>query len=344
MKFGKTELQNNLILAPLAGYTDVGFRAVAILRGAGLTFSEMVSAKGLVYDGAKTKELLETSEYESPRAVQLFGREPEIFRKAASLYLGKFEIIDVNIGCPVHKIIKNGEGSALLNDAPRIREIIVALKEGAGNKTVTAKIRAGFDRVNAPEIAAVLEEAGADAVTVHPRLQNQFYSGKADYSVIKEVKKAVKIPVVGNGDVVSVEDYFRMKNTGCDFVMIGRGAVGNPYIFNDILTAEATRKPAEKTRYRSAEFLSNEAVKNGAIDYENPRYRSAENSEKNIKSDILFQISILSRFYGGKLLVNHMKKHAAAYSKGMKNAKFLKDLVMRAENIDELIRAIEEYF
>jgi tRNA-dihydrouridine synthase B len=351
MKFGKTKLKNNLILAPLAGYTDVGFRAVAILRGAGLTFSEMVSAKGLVYDGAKTKELLETSEYENPRAVQLFGREPEIFRKAASLYLENFDIIDVNMGCPVHKIIKNGEGSALLNDAPRIREIMLALREGAGNRTVTAKIRAGFDRVNAPEIAAVLEAAGADAVTVHPRLQNQFYSGKADYSVIKEVKDAVKIPVVGNGDVVSVEDYFRMKNTGCDFVMIGRGAVGNPYIFEDILNAENSRTDSENPRCRTAEnsrktsgSLSRKAVENGEITDEKTRHRTAENSEKNIKADILFQISVLKRFYDGRALVNHMKKHAAAYSKGMKNAKFLKDLVMRAENIDEFIRAVNEYF
>jgi tRNA-dihydrouridine synthase B len=321
MKFGKTELKNNLILAPLAGYTDAGFRAVAILRGAGLTFSEMVSAKGLVYEGAKTKELLEISEYENPRAVQLFGSEPEIFRKAASLYLEKFDVIDVNMGCPVHKIVKNNEGSALLKDPLRIREIIIALKEAAGHKTVTAKIRAGFDRVNAPEIAAVLEEAGADAVTVHPRLQNQYYSGKADYSIIKEVKNSVKIPVVGNGDVVSADDYFRIRETGCDFVMIGRGAVGNPYIFGDILAAERERVNDGKTRYSTA-----------------------ENLEKNIKADLLFQISVLKRFYDGKLLVNHMKKHAAAYAKGMKNAKFLKDTVMRAENIDELIRAAEEYF
>jgi nifR3 family TIM-barrel protein len=339
MKLGKTRLKNNLMLAPLAGYTDVGFRAVAVLHGAALTFSEMVSAKGLVYDGVRTKELLRISEYENPSAVQLFGREPEIFRKAAaSLYLEKFDIIDVNMGCPVHKVVKNGEGAALLKDAARIREIIAAVREGAGSgRTVTAKIRSGFDRVNAPEIAAVLEEAGADAVAIHARLQNQYYSGTADYSVIREVKNAVKIPVAGNGDVVSAGDYFRMRETGCDFVMIGRGAVGNPYIFGDILNAERARaKDGNPPSVTAATELT---------DGGNPRYRSAENPEYgDIKSDILFQISILKRYYGGRLLVNHMKKHAAAYAKGMKNAKVLKDLIMRAEDIDGLTRTVTEYF
>ncbi|MDR2090406.1 MAG: tRNA dihydrouridine synthase DusB [Clostridiales bacterium] len=310
MRLGNIDLKNNLMLAPLAGYTDAGFRAAAILCGAGLTYSEMVSAKGLVYAGEKTKTLLRTSEYENPRAVQLFGREPEIFYKAASLYLEKFDIIDVNMGCPVPKIVKNGEGSALLKDIPRMKEIMAALKEAAGNRAVTAKIRAGFDKVNAPETAAALEDAGADAVAVHARLQTQYYSGKADYSIIKEVKNALKIPVIGNGDVASAEDYFRIRETGCDFVMIGRGAVGNPYIFADILEAEGKERK----------------------------------KDRDIKACILLQISVLEEYCGEKLLVNHMKKHIAAYAKGMKNAKILKDSVMKAERIEELKKIIGEYF
>lgn len=319
-------MKNNLLLAPLAGYTDAGFRAVAIRHGAALAFSEMVSAKGLLYNGVKTEELLFTSKYEIPCAVQLFGKEPEIFRRAAaSPLLEKFNIIDINMGCPVPKIVKNGEGAALMKDKPLVMEIIAAVKDGAPKKTVTAKIRSGFDRVNAPEIAAALEEAGADAVTVHARLRSQFYAGAADYSVIKEVKRSVKIPVAGNGDVRSKDDYLRLREyTGCDLVMIGRAAVGNPRIFGEISGAE-TDGHAVAVFGEISDATSETGVK----------------TDK--KADVLLQLEILAEYCGGHALTVRAKKHIAAYSKGMKNSKIIKILAMGARSIEELKRIAEKY-
>ncbi|MDR1905540.1 MAG: tRNA dihydrouridine synthase DusB [Clostridiales bacterium] len=307
MKIGNIELKNNLMLAPLAGYTDVGFRSIALKHGAALTCSEMVSAKGLLYDNENTKLLLLTSERENPSAVQLFGREPDVFFRAAkNPALKKFDIIDVNMGCPVQKIVKNGEGSALLKDKGRVKEIIAAVRDGAPKKAVTAKIRAGFDGVNAPEIALAIEEAGGDAVAVHARLREQYYHGKADWEIIREVKSAVKIPVIGNGDVASARDYADiMEISGCDFVMIGRGAIGNPYIFGEI--------------------LGNAAV-------------------KCQRADITEHIDILLKYYAPRYVTNNMKKHILAYCKGKKNAKLIKERVTLADSAERLKEIAEEFF
>ncbi|MDR3263417.1 MAG: tRNA dihydrouridine synthase DusB [Clostridiales bacterium] len=317
MKFGKITLKNNLMLAPLAGYTDIGFRHIAVKHGAALTFSEMVSIKGLIYNNEKTRELLLTSENETPCAVQLFGSDPEIFYRAAACDdLKKFDVIDINMGCPVNKIVKNNEGSALMKDKTLVKEIVAATVAGASGRTVTVKMRSGFDRVNAPEIAAAARDGGADAVTVHPRLREQFYGGRADWDIIRLVKEAVNIPVVASGDVTSYDDYKKITEIShCDFVMIGRGAVGNPYIFDEILCGIAKDGGGEPLSYL-----------------------------RDKRTDIFEHTDLLLRYYGERSVVNDMKKHIAAYAKGVKNAKEIKDAVMRADTVAELRAAAEKFF
>lgn len=225
----------DLILAPCAGYTDAGMRTLCTRYGAGLCFTEMVSAKGLLYNNANTEALLTLSPEEKNTGVQLFGSEPDILAAAIKdVRLKKFPVIDINMGCPVPKIVTNGEGSALMKDPDRIFRIVKAAKEAAGDRLLTVKMRAGFysGYENAPECAAASEEAGADMVTVHGRTRDMYYSGKVDYGIIGKVKQAVKIPVCGNGDVIDRESYLKMKETtGVDYVSIARGAFGRPYVF-----------------------------------------------------------------------------------------------------------------
>jgi tRNA-dihydrouridine synthase B len=236
MKISDLDLGQGVFLAPIAGYTDIGFRYLARKYGADLTYTEMVSAKGINYNNKNTTCLLEIADNEKPSAVQLFGSEPEAFSKVIdSGALEKFDIIDINMGCPVRKIVGNGEGSALMLNPTLAQEIIRTLKRS--RKIVTAKFRSGFDNVTAPEFAIALEDAGADAVTVHARTREQFYSGEADWSVIAAVKRAINIPVIGNGDIKCYADISRIKEeTGCDGVMIARAALGNPYIFSNAAT------------------------------------------------------------------------------------------------------------
>jgi tRNA-dihydrouridine synthase B len=237
MKIKNIELKNNLILAPMADYTDIAFRKICSEMGASLTVTEMVSAKALMYESAKTYDLLQTFEGETPVAVQIFGSEPEIMAAACkNQALDKFDIIDINMGCPAPKIVKNGEGSALMKEFELAKRIIKACVN-ATKKPVTVKFRLGFeeDNIVAVEFAKMCEEAGASAITVHGRTREQFYSGKVNYDAIKAVKQAVKIPVIGNGDITDKESFKRMLSTGVDAVMIGRGAIGNPWIFKELL-------------------------------------------------------------------------------------------------------------
>lgn len=236
MKIGNLEFKNGLFLAPLAGYSDIGFRYLCRKYGADLTYTEMVSVKGLQFKNHKTKDLLAISDAEKPSAVQLFGSDVEAYKCLLdSDVLDKFDIIDVNMGCPVRKIVSNGDGSAMMNDVANSQEVIkTLLKIG---KPITCKIRSGFNKVIAPEYAKAMEDAGVSAIAVHGRLQSQLYMGVADWNVIREVKNSVKIPVIGNGDIKSFEDIDKMKNdTGVDGVMIARGAIGNPYIFSNAST------------------------------------------------------------------------------------------------------------
>ncbi len=237
IKIGNVEIKKTAVLAPMASVADRAYRILNREFGASYTVSELISSKGLCYSDRKTEELCKITVKERPCALQLFGNEPEFMAKAVKI-IEKYEpdIIDINMGCPVPKVAGNGSGAALMKDTALSAEIVRAVK-AESKVPVTVKIRKGWDEdhVNAVEFAAAMEEAGADAVTVHGRTKNQMYSGKSDMNIIKEVKKAVSIPVIGNGDIASLDDALRMYDyTGCDLVMIGRATYGNPWIFKEI--------------------------------------------------------------------------------------------------------------
>ena len=236
-KIGNVEFASPYFLAPLAGITDAVMRQLCEEQGAAMTYTEMVSAKGLYYGDRKTPLLTQIPENAGPTAIQIFGSEPEIMAAAAKKLDGLENVIlDINMGCPVPKVVRNGDGSALMQNPDLVYEIVKATSN-ASSKPVTAKIRAGFDEEhkNAVEVAKAIEAGGASAVAVHGRTRSQYYSGKADWNIIRDVKEAVSIPVIGNGDVMQTADGERMMaETGCDFVMIARGAMGNPWIFSGI--------------------------------------------------------------------------------------------------------------
>lgn len=297
--------ESDLILAPIAGYSDVGMRSLCFRYGAGLCFTEMVSAKGLHYKNENTAELLTVGKDEKHTGVQLFGSEPDIIAEAVgSEKLKNFPIIDINMGCPVPKIVNNFEGSALMRQPELIYRIVKAAVKAANGRHVTAKIRSGFYKgyENAEECAAAINDAGAAMVTVHGRTREEYYSGNVDYSVIRKVKESVKIPVCGNGDVTDRDSYLKMKElTGVDYVMIARGAIGRPYIFSQILGKEY-------------EYSVIEAIKE--------------------------HINYLS-FLPERTVVNCMKKQIALYVKGMRGHKSIKEAVFSAQNYEQLFCAVD---
>jgi len=300
MVIGDITFENPFFLAPLAGITDSAFRRICRAQGAGLVYSEMISGKGLYYNDKSTERMLRFCETEKPIAYQVFGSEPEIMGLAAKkLEPRENAVLDINMGCPVPKVVKNGEGSALMKD-PELAGKIVAETVKNTRKPVTVKIRAGWDAesVNAVETAKAAEASGAAAVAVHGRTRAQYYSGKADWNIIKQVKKALSIPVIGNGDVFSAEDALRMlEETGCDFVMIARGALGNPWIFREAVAAwKGLPKP--------------------------PPPELAEKVEMFIR-----HFDLLVETKGESVAVKEMRKHTGWYFKGFPGSALLRQQV-----------------
>lgn len=313
LQIGSVTLPNNLILAPMAGVTDLPFRLLCKEQGAGLLCMEMISAKAILYKNKNTEELMSIDSRENPVSLQLFGSDPDIMAGIARQIEDRpFDILDINMGCPVPKIVNNGEGSALMKNqrlaGEIIRKCVAAIK-----KPVTVKIRKGFDddHVNAVEMAKIAEDAGAAAVAVHGRTRQQYYSGKADWDIIRQVKEAVSIPVIGNGDLLCAEDVIAMQEqTGCDGFMIARGAQGNPWIFQQILhyfeTGEIMAKP----------------------------------SFEEVRDMILRHAQMMIDFKGEYIGIREIRKHAAWYTAGYKNSSKLRVAINAVENLEDLAKTL----
>ena len=314
LKIGTVGLENNVILGPMAGGTDLPFRLLCREQGAGLVCMEMVSAKAVFYGNRNTKELLQVNPGERPVSLQLFGSDPEILSDiAARLEEGPYDLFDLNMGCPVPKVVKNGEGSALMKD-PKLVERILSSMVRALKKPVTVKIRKGFndESVNAVEIARIAEGCGAAAVAVHGRTREQYYSGKADWEIIRQVKEAVSIPVIGNGDVDSPEAAKRMlAETGCDGVMVARGAKGNPWIFK-----------------RITEYLETGRI-------------PPKPSREEVKAMMLRHGEMMVEFKGEAAAMREMRKHVAWYTAGWPHSAALRNDINAVETMEALRELIE---
>lgn len=308
LTIGNVKLNSNIVFAPIAGFSEVGFRHLCAKFGAGLTYTELVSAKGLVFGNKGTEELIATTPIQTPCAVQLFGSDLEFMYKASKDdRLKKFDIIDINMGCPVRKVFGNGDGSALMANPSLITEIVQAVSEGA-KRPVTVKMRSGIEigKPLAVECAIAAQKGGASAVTVHPRYREQYYSGDCDYSIIRDVKKAVDIPVIANGNITDAQSLENVRQiTGADGFMIGRGALGRPYIFAEL---------------------------------------RGEKPEIDVKSLIYEHISVLREFMADFTVANVMKLQLCYYARGGKNAKAVRVEIGKAKSLDDIFAIVETYF
>jgi len=316
MKIGTVNLKNNVFLAPMAGLTDIPFRILCAEQGCGLTYTEMVSAKGMYYDGEKSRQIVAVSPMEGTVGIQLFGSNPLIMaRIAEQLNASAAVLLDINMGCPTPKIVNNGEGCALMK-TPALAEAVIRAVVQASQKPVTVKFRKGWDEtsVNAVEFAKIAEQAGASAVTVHGRTRAQYYSGHADWDVIRDVKTAVRIPVIGNGDITSPQAAKEMiEQTACDAIMIGRGAQGNPWIFHQILhyieTGELTELPAVSMKLDT----------------------------------MLRHLDMIVDLKGERSGIREMRTHISHYVSGLHDAAKFRNAVFQLEQKEDVKTAIKEF-
>ncbi len=317
MKIGNLTFDNNIFLAPMAGVTDISFRGLCKEMGCGLVYTEMVSAKALYYGSENTQALLRIADEEKPVAAQIFGREPEIMANICEEHLNDREdicIIDINMGCPAPKIVKNGEGSALMKEPKLASDIVKAIKK-VSKKPVTVKFRKGFDEdnVNAVEFAKIMEDAGADAIAIHGRTRKQMYQGVADWNIIKKVKDSVSIPVIGNGDVFSYKDALEMKRiTNCDGMMIARGSQGNPWIFREI----------------------NSALRGEGI----PEVSNKEKVEMCLRH---YELAI--KYDGEYKAIREMRKHASWYIKGLPRCTEIRNEINTIDDSKKVIEVLLKY-
>lgn len=303
IKIGNVEINNNVFLAPMAGITDVPYRSICKEFGVGLTYSEMISAKGMYYNDEKTRLLMKKAKKETPFAVQIFGSDADIMAKVAEEISDSADIIDINMGCPAPKVVKNGDGSKLMQSPELIDEITRKVVEKA-KVPVTIKIRKGWDKehVNAVQIARIAEKNGISAITVHGRTREEFYSGKADWNIIKEVKDSVSIPVIGNGDIISIESANEIfEKTNCDAIMIGRASLGNPWIFEEIISGQKVNKTCE-----------------------------------DVKKMIEKHLEMLIKEKGEYTAIREIRKHIAWYIKGFANAAEIRKRVNEIDGLEEL--------
>ncbi len=307
MKIGKLNIKNPIILAPMAGLSDHPFRTICYDMGCELAYSEMISSEGLVRKDKKTLRYLYKEKYLNKLiSFQIFGSKPDIMAESADILVSKgADIVDINMGCPVKKVVRNNAGSALLGDIPLIKKIVSSVRKRI-NIPLTVKIRSGWlNNVNAVEVGQALEDCGVNAIIVHPRTQKQGFSGKADWNIIKEVKKKVSIPVIGNGDIKSINDYKNMtKQTNCDAIMVGRGAIGNPWIFS----------------------------------------HNNSPSHNELESVIIRHYNLAKNFYGEKYCIKLMRKYISQYTKGLYKAGILRRELNEIDIFDDTILRINKYF